>query len=260
MSHSLASDLSVDLLSHVPFKNLVRVKAWPKGGLTLPQLQAHRGYWISGCQENTLAAIQMAHAQGAHMFECDVQLSRDRIPVLCHDSDIKRISGIEAKVSELTARELLQKAHVPSLQQVLTDPYCPRLANIELKTSEVLDDPLERKVCEVVEKVQAQSRVLFSSFNPFSIFRLSLFLPDVPRALLVTYEEHEDNSSWLRELRLAPFFSFHMLNLDHHNASEEEMQFWKKKNVPVALWTVNGSEKIKKYLDMGAVSIISDTL
>lgn len=237
---------------------LITVSEWPYQGLVLPRLQAHRGYWLGGLQENTLDSIREARRRGALMYECDLRLSKDQVPVLFHDEDLQRLAGRSEKVSELTARELKEIANVPSLKEVLHDPQCPRFANLELKSKQKLDDPLERKTAEVVKAAKAESRVLFSSFNPMSLYRVSLHLPDVPRALLVSEKETDDNPVFLRKMWLAPFFSFHCLNLEAQMVTEERMAVWRQRKIPVAVWTVNGKDDIQKYLRMGALSVITD--
>lgn len=233
---------------------------WPSQALVLPRLQAHRGYWLEGAQENSLAAFRAAKAKGALMFECDVRLSRDQVPVIFHDSDLQRLAHRADLVSSLTAAELKRWANAPTLQEILMDPSVPRFVNIELKSKEKLDDPLERKVAEVVRNVKARSRVLFSSFNPMSLYRISLHLPDVPRALLVTQEDDPDNSILLKKMWLAPLIRIHLLHLDQKMVTEKTMKTWSERRMPIAVWTVNGKEKIQNFLRMGAISVISDTL
>ncbi len=70
-----------------------------------PQLVAHRGYAFR-YPENTLLAIQAAVEAGAKFIEFDVLLSSDRVPVLFHDRDCKRICGIEGAVHDYTLAEL----------------------------------------------------------------------------------------------------------------------------------------------------------
>jgi glycerophosphoryl diester phosphodiesterase len=233
---------------------------WPTQALVLPRLQAHRGYCGNGAQENTLQAFRAARAKGALMFETDVRLSKDRVPVIFHDSDLKRLAGFPDLVSDLTVAQLREKVNAPTLIEALVDHQSPRFVNIELKSKEKLDDALERKVAEVVRKVRAESRVLFSSFNPMSLYRISLHLPEVPRALLVTEEDDPDNSVILRKMLLAPFIRIHMLNLDYKMLTEEKMNVWQGHKMPISVWTVNGQEQIQKYQKMGALSVISDSL
>jgi glycerophosphoryl diester phosphodiesterase len=237
---------------------LVHVEPWPRGALSVPRLQSHRGFHITGLQENTLVAFREARAQGALMVETDVRLSKDQVPVLCHDEDIGRFSTSADPVSLMTVNELKEKARLSTLQELLSDEKSPRLVNIELKSKAIVEDALERRVAEVVRRSRAQNRVLFSSFNPFSLYRISLHLPDVPRALLVTPEEDKDNSIFLRRLLIAPLFSFHLLHLDQKMLTESSMALWRRKKIPVSVWTVNGKQNIQRYLQMGCLSVISD--
>ena len=55
---------------------------------------AHRGA-ASLAPENTMAAFARACAVGAHMFELDVHLSADGVPVVIHDDTLERTTDIE---------------------------------------------------------------------------------------------------------------------------------------------------------------------
>ena len=57
-----------------------------------PLIWGHRG--ASGhAPENTLPAFQLAADMGADGVELDVQLTRDGIPVVCHDETVDRTSS-----------------------------------------------------------------------------------------------------------------------------------------------------------------------
>ena len=76
---------------------------------------AHRGA-RSIAPENTLAALEKAVAAGAHMWETDVQMSADGVPVIFHDETLERTTDIASRaryaarrpwrVSDFTAAEL----------------------------------------------------------------------------------------------------------------------------------------------------------
>ena len=55
-----------------------------------PVFIAHRGY-ASAFPENTLIALDAARQAGAQYVEVDIQLSADKVPVLFHDRDLKRL-------------------------------------------------------------------------------------------------------------------------------------------------------------------------
>ncbi len=76
-----------------------------KPGNTGPLIIAHRGS-SAHAPENTLAAIKRALDDGAEGVEFDVRITREEIPVVFHDPDLKRIEGSEDRIEELTLNEL----------------------------------------------------------------------------------------------------------------------------------------------------------
>ena len=245
-------------LSYLVEKN-IRAEKWV-APFSLPKFQAHRGYHVEGAQENTIDAFREAHKKGATMFECDVQLSKDKIPVVFHDSDLKRLAGLEAKVNELTAAELYRKVKAPALTTVLLVKDIPKFINIELKTKGTWNESLERRVCDLLKEMKCETRVMFSSFNPVSLWKVASYAPRIPRALLVSSDPSEDNRIYLRKMWAAPLLSIHSLNLDEALITEPILQIFKSNGVPIVAWTVNDPKKAKALFAKGVISIISDQL
>ena len=73
--------------------------------LNRPQIIAHRGA-SAHAPENTLAAFRIAIDAGADGVELDVRLSKDGIPVVVHDRDLKRLAGRVDAIADLKAEEL----------------------------------------------------------------------------------------------------------------------------------------------------------
>ena len=83
--------------------------------------------------ENTLEAFRAAYAAGCEMVEFDVQLSRDGVPVVFHDEDVRRLAGRGEAVfdlawEQLRALELRRRPgsagpayRIPSLQEFLAE-------------------------------------------------------------------------------------------------------------------------------------------
>jgi glycerophosphoryl diester phosphodiesterase len=66
---------------------------------------AHRG--ASGdAPENTMAAFELALAQGADGIECDVHLSPDGVPVVIHDARLNRTTSGSGRVRQYKAAAL----------------------------------------------------------------------------------------------------------------------------------------------------------
>lgn len=236
---------------------------WPEQAPALPLVQVHRGLYGksavsggAGLQENTIAAFQAAASAGAKMVELDVRLSGDGVVVVFHDEDLKRLGGSGELVRDITAAQLKSKAQAPTLEEVLKT--CPELSvNVEIKSKSRGDEGLERAVAAVVNAAGAQKRVIFSSFNPLALRRISKVLPQVPRALLVTEENDPENKIYLKKLWLAFMARPHMVNVDRASLGGELLEGLRKRGVPFAVWTVEDSSEAQKFLALGAKSIIS---
>lgn len=72
---------------------------------TVPTLVAHRGYALR-YPENTLLALRAAIDAGARYLECDVLLTQDRVPVLFHDRDLRRMCGQPGAIHEYSLAQL----------------------------------------------------------------------------------------------------------------------------------------------------------
>lgn len=234
----------------------VKVKPWPKDSFQVPLWQAHRGYWIDGKPQNSMASIAAAREKGAKMVEFDVRVTRDRIPILFHDETFKDGDQV-IPVHSLTLRELKDKVPVTKLQEVFASPRAPEFFNVELKSETVLNESMERYVASVVEKYGVHNRVLFSSFNPFSLWKMAQYLPHIPRALLTAPDMKERS---LREMWWSLVISIHALHLDHQMISKDKMRQWRSQKVPIAAWTVNDVGRMEELVEWGVFSIITDKI
>jgi glycerophosphoryl diester phosphodiesterase len=87
---------------------------------------AHRGLHDNktDAPENSMAAFEKA-VQGGYGIEFDVQLTKDRVPVVFHDETLLRVCGVDRKVRDCTWDELQQyrlcgsDATIPLLSDVL---------------------------------------------------------------------------------------------------------------------------------------------
>ncbi|MER5767435.1 glycerophosphodiester phosphodiesterase [Streptomyces sp. NPDC001985] len=80
----------------------------------------HRGdpYLV---RENTLPSLRSAAARGADAVEIDVRLTADGVPVLLHDSTLKRLWGHDRPLARLSRAEVagLTAGGVPTLEEAL---------------------------------------------------------------------------------------------------------------------------------------------
>lgn len=70
--------------------------------------------------ENSMAAFEKARSAGVGGIEFDVRWTRDLIPVVFHDSDLKRIFNAPYSVADLSMARLQREfPAVPSLEEVI---------------------------------------------------------------------------------------------------------------------------------------------
>ena len=70
-----------------------------------PILIAHRGY-AKKYPENTLVAIEAALEAGACCIEFDVQFTKDGVPVVLHDANLKRTTGTNKRITSMEYEKL----------------------------------------------------------------------------------------------------------------------------------------------------------
>jgi glycerophosphoryl diester phosphodiesterase len=94
-------------------------------------LIAHRGN-ARDFPENTLPALKSAIDLGVRFLEFDIQLSADGVPMVLHDVELQRTTGIGGSVFDLSAAELsAMSAHEPQrFGERFRDAHIPQLKDV----------------------------------------------------------------------------------------------------------------------------------
>ncbi|MDD6105682.1 MAG: glycerophosphodiester phosphodiesterase family protein [Ruminococcus sp.] len=139
---------------------------------------AHRGD-TSTAPENTMAAFQSALLRGYKAVETDVQFTKDNVPVILHDSTIKRTSNGSGRIMDLTFDEVRQydfgswkseayaDEKIPSFQEFIK--FCKENSvhpYIELKTT-ITQNDIEKiqTLLDIVSAAGMQKDVSWFSFS-----------------------------------------------------------------------------------------------
>ena len=157
---------------------------------------AHRGA-SAYAPENTLEAFRLAMEQGADGIELDVQMTKDGELVVIHDETIDRVSNGNGAVRDYTLEELKQfsvsnhfeqypDVKIPTLREVLEliKPGTMEI-NIELKTGIYWYPQIEQKVLELVKEEGMEERIIYSSFNHYSVQKIRELSPEAETAYLI---------------------------------------------------------------------------
>lgn len=228
-----------------------------------PFVWSHRG--ASGyCPENTLAAFEKAVELKSDGVELDVQLTSDGKMVICHDEKVDRTSNGKGWIKDMTFDEIraldfscgnqdFKGAKIPTLQEVFELLKHTELTiNIELKTGIVFYDGIEKKIVDLVEEYEFMRRVVFSSFNHYTVKRVKELRPEAKCGFL-----YMDGP-----IDMPGYGKFHGVEALHpalYNLQFPDfMKDCREKGLEVNVWTANSEEHIIFCCKAGVNAIITD--
>jgi glycerophosphoryl diester phosphodiesterase len=227
-------------------------------------IQAHRG--ASACRpENTLEAFATAIEQGADGIEIDVHLSKDGEIVVAHDARLERVSNGTGYINDHTLEELKSLdfgkllpngpvCRIPTLSEVFSLVKPSGLfVNVELKTTERQYPDLPAKLLALAGEYAMGERVIYSSFNHYSLKEIKTRDPKARIGLLY-------------ELAMVdPWVYANYVGADaihpHYfviAALPETVERCHEHGVDVNVWTVDDPDAVKLMLKCAADGIITN--
>lgn len=230
------------------------------------QVWAHRGAsgWDTQyAPENTMPAFEKAAQMGADGVELDVQLTKDGEIVICHDERIDRTSDGSGWVKDYTLAEIkkfsFNKPHpeygfvpIPTLKEFFAFLQGNRLVvNIELKTGVIYYDNLEEKTVNLARQMGVEQRIIYSSFNHYSLQKLKQIDPEAQIGLLCgeNFIDVPDYPARLDAVAVHP--SFRALTDDY-------IEQCHTCGLAVHTWTVDVKSDMKHLCDVGVDAFITD--
>jgi glycerophosphoryl diester phosphodiesterase len=245
--------------------------------VSTPLIIGHRGA-SAVAPENTLAAFSRALKDGADGIEFDVRLSRDRVPVVIHDSNLKRTGWSDRRVADLNASELQQcdvgswfgplKAEnnlsagtVPTLRQVLElFQQTNALLYLEMKSEAEDATALVQAVVNEIQNAQIAGRVIVSSFDLRAVAMVKKIDPAITTAALFEPKLSQPLST-IRRLTMIDLAIEHHANeiaLHHSLCSARVVQKSAEFGLPVVVWTVDDLKWIKQGQRFGLKALITN--
>ena len=233
--------------------------------LPRPTIFAHRGA-SAHAPENTLAAFELALAQGAEGIELDAKLSADGHAVVIHDATVDRTTDGHGRVKDMSLADLrslgaglffaekYRGEKVPTLEEVFEALGKRIFINVELTNYNTPGDHLVESVCILVKKFELQKRVLFSSFFASNLSKARGLLPEVPRGLLAF---NGLLGAWARSFGFA-FGRYQALHPNLKDVTPQQVQRVHRLERRVHVWTVNATEDMRRLFDWGVDAIFTD--
>ncbi len=213
----------------------------------MTQVCAHRGASLIH-KENTLEAFAHAVELGSDWIELDVWLSGDGYVVVHHDE----MTNTSLRIEETDLSELSND--IPTLDNALRSCAGANV-NIELKTSASTE--LERfvsSVLAVTEEVAIEQVTLLSSFNRDAL-HCARRLSASTRLGVLVYNRVKETKQFLQRIKLEDFQAVH----PHFSLVDESfVREAHDSELQVNVWTVNDPLIVKRLVDFGVDSIITD--
>jgi len=216
---------------------------------------AHRGF--SGqAPENTMAAFELALSKPyVNWMELDVHLSSDDVPVVIHDSTLKRTTNEQGNVREYTAEQLgkldagswfhpsFSKEGVPTLEQVLKLAAGRCKLNVELKGDDRADEETKRRLAhravDVIKAGGMAQDTVITSFRPELLAAVREYDPSLKLGLIID-ESTADLVASVTRLGATT------LSIGYTNMTTELLRRTAEAGIEVMAWTVNSRSDLAK--------------
>ena len=224
---------------------------------------AHRGA-SAVCPENTMAAFVKSLELGATGIETDVQMTKDGHLVLIHDEAINRTTNGSGYVKDMTFEQLsvldagswfgesFEGERIPTLEELLRLLHQrDTILNIELKNGIFMYPGMEEKVIDLVRKYEMSDRVVFSSFNHYSLAFCKSIAPEIRTGIL--YME-----GLFRPWDYAATLGADALHAYHYAVLPEFVLEATEHGKEYCPFTVNEPERMKLLIEAGVSGIITD--
>ena len=236
--------------------------------------------------ENTLAAFALALESGADGVELDVRLARDGVPVVIHDSNLRRTGLVDGVVSEMTSNELsrtrvghwFNRTHpqlardeydhevVSTLDQIFNFFKAQNWNNnpliyVEMKADKTREEDMDlpASVVQLINKNDFQNRVLVVSFNLKALSQVKQLDPTIRTGIL--FEPKSNAAGILNRNRLiaaAADCGAAEILLHRLMATRRLVGLAAHKNLHPVVWTVDDPKWVSRAVRFGIHALITN--
>lgn len=224
----------------------------------MPAVTAHRGGALL-TPENTMSAMQYAVESMSDYAEIDVQETKDGVVVLLHDTNLRRVTGLNENIWDLTYAEVAQLdagvkfnvrflgEPIPTLDEVLEYAKGKIKLNIEVKANGH-NENIVSKVLQIVEKHDFQNSCVITSMNYKFLQQVKEQNPDLITGYTITMAYGS-----VKNITDADFLSVKSTYIDRRFVEEAH-----ESGKEVHAWTVNYPGDVKQMISCGVDNIITD--
>lgn len=244
--------ISISILSAIQFDDLFEQPQWPI-------VIAHRGGGYLAT-ENSIAGIEQAIVQGADYTEIDIQRTKDGAYILNHDKTFKRLANHPQSSMDLILAEIKQLSikdnyslspegdKVATLNEVFTVAKDHIQLMIEFK-GETADQQMVDDVIALIKAKQLEEQVVLLALD----YSLIEYIED-------TYPEFNSGYLYYFASGRPERIKGDWLMMEEAMANRHYVQQVHQANKKVAVWTINSTDSMKRFLLSEVDGIITDDL
>ena len=227
------------------------------GGVS-PLVTYHRGD-CSIAPENTLPAFRSAILKGGDRIELDVQMTSDGVVVVTHDSSLKRCTGKNARVYDVTYAEVEQLdagrwfsarfagTKIPTFEEVLQLCQGKIDLNVEIKPNSSTPT-LEAETVRLLQEYGFEGHCVITSQNYETLHKVKELAPDIPTGYILAlgvgnYYDLPDADFFSVE---STFITSGMVNQIHLRGKT------------VSAWTIDREADARHMMELGVDDLITD--
>jgi len=220
-------------------------------------ITAHRGSAFKA-PENTMSAVEQAIEDGADYIEIDIRMTADGVPVLWHDTDMRRVFGLEDTISDITLEEARERdagswfdpafsnERIATLEQVIAATRDRARLYVDIKPDP--DTPgLTREVVALLQRMNAVEGTVIAAAEWHVLAEARRLEPALRTTLLAQFI-------------VGPLWDqgFDILGLRQNRVNPATVAQTHRAGNELHVWTVNNPHAMSRFIDMGVDNIITD--
>jgi glycerophosphoryl diester phosphodiesterase len=218
---------------------------------------AHRGA-SADFPEHTMAAYLGAIEQGALGFECDIRITKDEVPILWHDANMKKEAKSAAIIANKTYAQIKEIYPAVMTLNELLDLAITHKKSLALETKHPVPsgNRVEALVVAELEKRKDAIKksgidVAIMSFSWFAIEKIKKMNPAIKTVMLL----HESNQRIVRRFTSAPAIGPSVEMIKKSPALVSEI---KNSGKDLYVWTVDSTEDLQYCASVGVDVVMTN--
>lgn len=239
---------------------------------------AHRGY-TEAAPENTIPAFVAAAENGYSTVECDLEWTKDGVPVILHDDTINRTARrkngwrlfFPRKCSNMTHDELLEYdfgswysndfkgTKIPKFDELLNCAKDNDLnLYVELKETTDFDNKKAQNLADAVKDAGLEDKITWISFNEDYLKIMAKTMPKARLGYLSKNEVDKNTIKTLKNLQTGENEVF--LDLKSSKISKNLDKMLEESGFDFEVWTVDNSDEIDDLLEYDCKAITTNKI